>query len=111
MRSSVLLSLVAALPAAYGVAFGGPEPTAIGPDRALDGMSPKPTKGPSQNELRKRQTGSWATCGWLDGDVCMLLYPKEAFHKVNMYSERIDLQLWPNLYAIQERRFQHGRML
>jgi hypothetical protein len=69
----VLLSLVAALPAVYGVAFGGPEPTAVGPDRALDGMSPKPTKGPSLNELRKRQTGSWATCGWLDGDVCKLL--------------------------------------
>lgn len=100
MRSCVLLSLVAVLPAAYGVAFGGPEPTQVNPDRALDGMSPKPTNGPSFNELRKRQSGLYNTCGWLDGDICTLSYPSKAPNKSNMNSGGAHLQLWTNLYVI-----------
>ncbi|KAH3962700.1 hypothetical protein HBI73_159580 [Parastagonospora nodorum] len=69
MRYSHVLSLVAALPSTYAVAFGGPAPTDISPDRALEGTSPKPTRGPSVEELRKRQSSSQATCGWVDGDI------------------------------------------
>jgi hypothetical protein len=76
MRYFQIISLVAALPSVYGIAFGGPAPTDIGPDRALDGTSPKPTRGPSVNELRKRQSSSQETCGWVDGDFGMLAYPE-----------------------------------
>jgi hypothetical protein len=96
----VLFSLVAALPGAHGVAFGGPEPTQVNPDRALEGFSPKPTNGPSLNELRKRQTGLYNTCGWLDGDICMLPYPHKALHKSNLHSIGAHLQFWTNLYGI-----------
>jgi hypothetical protein len=100
MRSSVLLSLVAALPAAHGVAFGGPEPTEAGPNRALDGMSPKPTNGPSFNELRKRQTGLYNTCGWLDGDICTSPCPGKSLDKSNMNSIGAYLLIWSNLHVV-----------
>lgn len=67
MKYSNVFSLVAALPAAHAVAFGGPVPTDLGPDKAFGGMSPKPTNGPSINELRKRQNDA-GLCGWVDGD-------------------------------------------
>ncbi|KAL5120784.1 hypothetical protein ACEQ8H_001265 [Pleosporales sp. CAS-2024a] len=73
MRGTHVFALLSALPTAYGVAFGGPVPTDSGPDRALDGMSPVPTKGPSIDELRKRQSSSQATCGWIDGDFSSAL--------------------------------------
>lgn len=73
-QSNILVSLVAALPAVHGIAFGGPVPTATSPERALDGTNPKPTKGPSVSELRKRQSNLFPeTCGWVDGDFCMSL--------------------------------------
>jgi hypothetical protein len=75
MKYCQILSLVAAVPVAYGVAFGGPAPTDISPDRALEGTSPIPTRGPSVEELRKRQSFSEATCGWVSGDLCTLLSP------------------------------------
>ncbi|KAF9695306.1 hypothetical protein EKO04_006799 [Ascochyta lentis] len=69
MKCSVsLVSLVAALPAVQGVAFGGPAPTAAMLKRDLDPDSPKPTIPPLSNELRKRQTNlNPETCGWVDG--------------------------------------------
>lgn len=72
MRQSTLIaSLVAALPAVNGVAFGGPAPTAIRPERALEVSPPVPTQGPLISELKKRQTNLFpATCGWIDGDLC-----------------------------------------
>jgi hypothetical protein len=74
MKYSILSSLAAALPAAYGAAFGGPEPTPVSPDRGFGGMGPKPTKGPSMNELKKRQSSvDPETCGWVDADFCMLI--------------------------------------
>ncbi|KAF2134814.1 hypothetical protein P153DRAFT_380628 [Dothidotthia symphoricarpi CBS 119687] len=67
--SALLFSLVAVVPAAHGIAFGESTPTAKSPQRALDEMSPKPTKGPSVVELRKRQSDVGPeTCGWVDGD-------------------------------------------
>jgi hypothetical protein len=61
------LAVAALLPVVNGVAFGGPAPTDTIP--ALDGITPKPTVGPSINELRKRQTNlNPETCGWVDGD-------------------------------------------
>ena len=61
-----LIGLIAALPLAQGVAFGGPAPT--GPDRAVVGHAPEPTKGPSAFELRRRQSDIGPeTCGWVDG--------------------------------------------
>ena len=69
---TTLFSLVAALPAAHAIAFGGPVPTGTSPERALDGNNPKPTKGPSVGELFKRQSNLFPeTCGWVDGDYCM----------------------------------------
>lgn len=71
-HSTALVSLIAALPAAYGIAFVEPAPTATSPDRALDVTIPKPTQGPLVSELRKRQTDLFAaTCGWIDGDLCI----------------------------------------
>jgi hypothetical protein len=71
MKYTTLLSLVAALPGTYGVAFGGPEPTALGAGRVFGGMSPKPTKAPSVNELRTRQSSvDPETCGWVDAEFC-----------------------------------------
>jgi hypothetical protein len=68
MKYSIILSLVAALPSAYAVAFGGPVPTDTSPNRVLEGMAPEPTNGPSINELRKRQSSvSPEICGWVDG--------------------------------------------
>ncbi|KAH7390682.1 hypothetical protein BKA66DRAFT_568618 [Pyrenochaeta sp. MPI-SDFR-AT-0127] len=68
MKSTILVSLAAALPAAHGIAFGGPAPTAASPERAMDGTNPMPTKGPSVSELRKRQANLFPeTCGWIDG--------------------------------------------
>ncbi|CAO2654297.1 Nn.00g110300.m01.CDS01 [Neocucurbitaria sp. VM-36] len=68
-QSSTLFSLVAALPVAQAIAFGGPAPTATSPERGLDGTNSKPTKGPSVSELRKRQSNLFPeTCGWVDGD-------------------------------------------
>ncbi|KAF2108317.1 hypothetical protein BDV96DRAFT_587584 [Lophiotrema nucula] len=64
-----LLSALAALPAANGVAFGGPAPTNTSPNRALDGFTPKPTRGPSVAELRRRQNAGAETCGWVDEDL------------------------------------------
>jgi hypothetical protein len=69
MKHSKVFSLVGAvlLPVVKGVAFGGPAPTED--TRALDGITPKPTLGPSINELSKRQTNlNPETCGWVDGD-------------------------------------------
>ena len=66
--SNVLASFAAAIPAVYGIAFAGPEPTAVSPERALD--NPKPTLGPLISELRKRQNAFANTCGWVDGDIC-----------------------------------------
>lgn len=69
--SKKLLSLVAAIPAVRGAAFGGPTPTAACYDRVLDGTSPKPTIPPPNDELKKRQTNlSPETCGWVDGIYC-----------------------------------------
>jgi hypothetical protein len=77
MKYAVIFSLAAALPAVFGIAFEGPIPTAINPERALMGTSPKPTTAPSVNELRKRQSSSSpATCGWVDGDFGMLPDPR-----------------------------------
>jgi hypothetical protein len=70
MKYTIFLSLVAALPTTYGVAFGGPEPTAIGAERVFGDMSPKPTTAPSVNELRRRQNFGPETCGWVDADFC-----------------------------------------
>ncbi|KAF2031093.1 hypothetical protein EK21DRAFT_100025 [Setomelanomma holmii] len=69
MKYTTILNLVAALSLAYGIAFDGPAPTNISPHRALIQTNPRPTEGPSVEELKKRQTGSSAeTCGWVDGD-------------------------------------------
>ncbi|KAH7081624.1 hypothetical protein BKA63DRAFT_562159 [Paraphoma chrysanthemicola] len=69
MRGIAALGLLAIAPTAYAVAFDGPAPTNINPERALVGTNPRPTEGPSVNELKKRQTGSSPeTCGWVDGD-------------------------------------------
>ncbi|KAF2007714.1 hypothetical protein P154DRAFT_1144 [Amniculicola lignicola CBS 123094] len=66
--TTLLLSTIAVLPAAHGIAFGGPAPT--GASRALEGWTPKPTKGPSVAELRKRQSAfEYETCGWVNGDL------------------------------------------
>lgn len=71
MKYQSVFSLVAALPAAHAVAFGGPVPTDKSPNRAFDGMTPRPTNGPSINELRKRQSNLFSpeVCGWVDGDL------------------------------------------
>lgn len=66
-----LLSTVAVLPLAHAVAFGGPAPTGVEPDRAVNGFSPKTTQGPSVAELRKRAYNLYPeTCGWVSGDLC-----------------------------------------
>lgn len=72
MKYGIGLFLAAALPAVHGVAFAGPEPTAIDANRAFGSMNPKPTEGPSLNELKKRQSLDPETCGWVDADFCML---------------------------------------
>jgi hypothetical protein len=60
------------VPTAYAIAFDGPAPTNINPERALVGTKPRPTHEPSVIELKKRQTGSSPeTCGWVDGDFGM----------------------------------------
>ncbi|ORY12606.1 hypothetical protein BCR34DRAFT_289810 [Clohesyomyces aquaticus] len=64
--SGILISALALLPAANCVAFGGPAPTEA--TRALTGMSPVPTKGPSIVELKKRVLGS-ETCGFYSNDM------------------------------------------
>ncbi|KAF2796575.1 hypothetical protein K505DRAFT_415632 [Melanomma pulvis-pyrius CBS 109.77] len=65
-----LLGAIVVLPMTDSIAFGGPAPTATSPNRAVDGWSPKPTKGPSVAELRRRQTNlNPETCGWIDGDI------------------------------------------
>lgn len=75
MKYDIGFVLAAALPAVHGVAFAGPEPTAIDANRAFGAMNPKPTEGPSLNELRKRQRFDPETCGWVDADFCMLPCP------------------------------------
>ncbi|KAF2273992.1 uncharacterized protein EI97DRAFT_435639 [Westerdykella ornata] len=66
-----LFSLIPLLPAASCIAFGGPAPTDVGPDKALNGFTPKPTHGPSISELQKRQRSFGVnTCGWIDRDYC-----------------------------------------
>jgi hypothetical protein len=68
--NTVPFCVAAMLPVIHCIAFGGPAPTATSPDRAVDGWSPKPTKGPSVSELRRRQTNdNPETCGWIDGDI------------------------------------------
>jgi hypothetical protein len=66
-----LLGALALLPAVNCVAFGGPAPTETAPIRVQEGWTPRPTKGPSIAELKKRQTNLYPeTCGWIDGDYC-----------------------------------------
>ncbi|KAF2822741.1 hypothetical protein CC86DRAFT_409527 [Ophiobolus disseminans] len=70
MKVSLIFNIVAALSAAHAVAFRGPVPTDTSPSRVYNGMSPKPTNGPTGNELRKRQSNlSPEICGWVDGDL------------------------------------------
>lgn len=70
--SATLLSLAAAVPAAYAIAFAGPVPTDISPNRAQVEANPLPTQAPSVQELKKRQTNANPnTCGWVDGDFGM----------------------------------------
>jgi hypothetical protein len=57
----------------HGVAFAGPEPTGLDANRAFGAMDPKPTEGPSLDELRKRQLSTPETCGWVDADYCMFI--------------------------------------
>ncbi|KAF2195119.1 hypothetical protein K469DRAFT_743770 [Zopfia rhizophila CBS 207.26] len=68
--SVALLGALAVLPAVNCVAFGGPAPTVFSPNRVLEVWSPKPTKGPSIAELRRRQSNLFPeTCGWQSGDL------------------------------------------
>ncbi|KAF2876613.1 hypothetical protein BDV95DRAFT_602587 [Massariosphaeria phaeospora] len=70
----IAFGVLAALPPAVNcIAFGGPAPTATSPGRALVDWTPKPTKGPSVAELRKRQSFDAETCGWIDGDLSSAL--------------------------------------
>ncbi|KAF2807820.1 uncharacterized protein BDZ99DRAFT_572715 [Mytilinidion resinicola] len=79
-----LLAVAALVTGVTCITFAGPIATPLVPQRLIDGWSPKPTQGPSPNELRKRQFDSSETCGWVDGDfssqigcsvgaTCMLL--------------------------------------
>lgn len=51
------------------IAFGGPAPTNASPDRQIDDLSPKPTDGPSMDEILRRGTRAEASiCGYVDMD-------------------------------------------
>ncbi|KAL6707582.1 hypothetical protein ACN47E_003931 [Coniothyrium glycines] len=71
MRFSIaVLSLAAATPVVYGIAFEGPAPTAVSPERVQIESKPQPTQAPSVDELKRRQTNrNPNTCGWIDEDL------------------------------------------
>lgn len=70
--SSTLLSLAATISAAYAIAFAGPAPTSVSPERVQVESIPLPTPGPPAEELKKRQTNLYPnTCGWVNGIWCM----------------------------------------
>jgi hypothetical protein len=113
-HSAAFFCLIAVSPVTQAIAFGVPAPTAVNPQRALNGNIPEPTHNPSAIDLRNRQANfNQETCGWVDGNYSMLsnLMPALSKHLLTCTRFRSELPRSLDLHALQIWSSWHGWML
>jgi hypothetical protein len=112
--SAAFFCLIAVSPVTQAIAFGGSVPTAVNPQRALNGNIPEPTHTLSAMDLRNRQANfNQETCGWVDGNYSMLSKLMQALSKHMLTCARFSSELPRSLdvHALQIWSSWHGWML